>query len=287
MQGTQAAQALADHAILFLALGIIAVGLAMGAAYMAARVARRFQTPLLALGSRFFSLVRRVPVVGRVIAGARVALPTSYVAVHLALGLIATAAALAFLIVAEEVFTGSTVASFDRALASALQTSASPAWRRIFGAVTWFGKSEVLLVASVLVAVRLLMMRAYVLAIGWIIAQAGGALLNNTLNGSFARSRPESVVALQHATSSFPSGHAMGTFVFCGVGASILLRYVRSWSMGAVVITAAFSWCLVMGFTRLYLGVHYLSDVVAGLIAATAWVAVCISGIELALRKKR
>jgi undecaprenyl-diphosphatase len=40
-----------------------------------------------------------------------------------------------------------------------------------------------------------------------------------------------------------------------------------------------------MGFTRLYLGVHFLSDVVAGLIAATAWVTVCVSGIEVALRR--
>ena len=52
----------------------------------------------------------------------------------------------------------------------------------------------------------------------------------------------------------------------------------------APVVAAAFAWCLVMGFTRLYLGVRFVSDVVAGLIAATAWVAVWVSGIEVALR---
>ena len=77
----------------------------------------------------------------------------------------------------------------------------------------------------------------------------------------------------------------MNTFVFCGLGAYILLRFTRSWTTIAPVVAAALAWSLVIGFSRLYLGVHFVSDVVAGLIAATAWVAVCVSGIEVALRQ--
>jgi undecaprenyl-diphosphatase len=106
------------------------------------------------------------------------------------------------------------------------------------------------------------------------------------LKNAFERTRPEFADAFLLTPSwSFPSGHAMNTFVFCGLGVYVLLRFTRSWTMMGAVVAVAFAWCLVMGFTRLYLGVHFLSDVVAGLIAATAWVAVCVSGIAVALRR--
>ena len=61
---------------------------------------------------------------------------------------------------------------------------------------------------------------------------------------------------------SFPSAHAMNTFVFFGLGAYLLVRSVRSWKMASLAVTVAIVWCLVMGFSRMYLGVHFASDVV-------------------------
>lgn len=281
----RAAQTLADHAILLLVLGIGMIGVALAVVIAAARVARRYQRPLSERWTWLATHVRRIRVLRPVLGGARAAMPTGYLALHLVLGLLATAAAMAFVIIAEEVFAGQAVATFDHAFASALHNSASPRWQQVFRTITWFGSGEVLGVASAVIAAILLVRHDYVLAIGWVVGQAGSAVLNITLKGAFERTRPESADSLLQASSwSFPSGHAMSTFVFFGLGVYLILRFTRSWTMTAAVVAASFTWCLVMGFSRLYLGVHFASDVVAGLIAATAWVAVCVSGIEVGLR---
>jgi len=142
-------------------------------------------------------------------------------------------------------------------------------------------------VASVAVAAGLLLRTRTVLAIGWIAGQAGGGLLNFTLKQAFERTRPESADPMLAASGwSFPSGHAMGTFIFCGLGAYLLLRGARSWTTTVVVVMASLLWCLVMGFSRLYLGAHFASDVVAGLAAGAVWVAICASAIEVAQKQR-
>jgi undecaprenyl-diphosphatase len=283
----RAAQTAADHAVLLLASGIALMGLALIAILAAAHLARRHPNVLFERVQRILRVLRRLPLVGAALAGARVLLPTRYMAVHLVLGLVATAAVSSFIIIAEEVAAGRTVAAFDVAFATALQDRASPHWRGLFRIVTWFGSTELLLVLSTLIAVVLLRRRRHVLATGWIVGQAGGALLMITLKNVFERTRPAAAQMFAVTGWSFPSGHAMSTFVFCGLGAYFLLRSGRSWTTIAIVTTVALTWCVVMGFTRLYLGVHYVSDVVAGLIAATAWVAVCVSATEVALRRTK
>jgi membrane-associated phospholipid phosphatase len=236
--------------------------------------------------TRLFGQVNRIPVLGPALAGARVAVPTRYVALHLILGLVATAAIMGFIVIAEEVVAGRTIAAFDVAFADALRANTSPRWQHVFLVITALGSTWLLLATSAVVAAGLLLRQYYVLAVGWIIGQAGGPILNVMLKNAFARARPEFADAFLVTPSwSFPSGHAMNTFVFCGLGVYVLLRFTRSGTTIAAVVAVACAWCLVMGFTRLYLGVHFLSDVAAGLIAATAWVAVCVSGIEVALRR--
>ncbi len=251
---------------------------------LAVRTVRRHQRLLAQCGSWVLTRARRVPIVGRALERVGGLVPSGYVALHLALGFLAIAAVIGFAIVAEEVTAGQTVAEFDHAFAEALHAEASPQWRTVFRRLTWFGSGEVLTVGSVLIAAILLIRARYVLAAGWIFAQAGSGLLVITLKSAFARTRPPLPDAQLLTSWSFPSGHALATFVFCGMGAYLLLRSTRSWTVTTLVVAGALAWCLVIGFTRLYLGVHFASDVIAGLIAATAWVAVCVSGVELGLR---
>jgi undecaprenyl-diphosphatase len=151
--------------------------------------------------------------------------------------------------------------------------------------VSWFGSREVLAVATLVVALGLLLRGRTVLAFGWVAAQAGGGLLNLTLKAAFERARPEFADPLLAASSwSFPSGHAMGTFILCGLGCYLLLRTLPSWTAAAVVVTLSAVWSLVIAFSRLYLGVHFASDVIAGLVAGAAWVAVCVSALEAVRR---
>jgi undecaprenyl-diphosphatase len=186
-----------------------------------------------------------------------------------------------FVVIAEDVVAGGEIAAFDRAFAEALRTSATPQWERFFSWVSWLGKREAIAAAALVVAVHLAATRRFAIAVAWVAAQAGGGVLNLALKETFARTRPSFADPLLAASSwSFPSGHAMGTFILLGLGCYVLLRDVRSWTVAALLVTLSLSWCVVMAFSRLYLGVHFASDVAAGVVAGVAWVAVCASAFE-------
>ena len=66
----------------------------------------------------------------------------------------------------------------------------------------------------------------------------------------------------------------------------LLVRHVRSWTTSAGFFAVALVWCVMMAFSRLYLGSHFASDVIAGLVAGGAWVAICASALEVAARRR-
>jgi undecaprenyl-diphosphatase len=197
-----------------------------------------------------------------------------------------TVSVVTFAAIAEEVAGGGALAAFDLAFAQALQQATAPGWQRLFALVSWLGSAPVLAVAAGIVAVGLFRHRRPMLAGVWIAGQAGGGLLNLALKQVFARTRPEFADPLLVPGWSFPSGHAMGTFVFFGLGAYLLLRRTRSWTATYLIVGGSLLWCVLMSFSRLYLGVHFATDVVAGLIAGAGWVVVCVSGVELALQRE-
>lgn len=276
----------AAHAELLFALGVAAAVAALSVVIAAVRILRRYRNELRRAFSVLVRVARAIDVVDRSIRRTRMLVPSGYLALHLALGLVLTAAAAFFVVVAEEVFGGSDLVAFDLAFARALRESASPGWERFFAAVSWLGEREAIAVATLAVAIRLFVAHDVVLAFGWIAAQAGGGLLNLMLKATFERTRPEFADPLLTASSwSFPSGHVMGTFILFGLGAYILLRNVRSWTVAAIVVTLSLLWCMTMAFSRLYLGVHFASDVIAGVVAGAAWVAVCASAFEMIRRR--
>jgi membrane-associated phospholipid phosphatase len=201
--------------------------------------------------------------------------------IQLALGLVIVAAVAAFAVIAEDILSGGDVEAADLVIVGAVHNTTSPGWERFFHIVTWFGSREMLFAGASIVAVVVFVKYGVLLAAGWVVSQLGGALLNLTLKQSFARARPEHADALLAATSwSFPSAHAMNTFVLVGLGAYLLVRGVRSGAAATLAVALAVVWCLLVGFSRIYLGVHFASDVVAGLLAGAAWVAICISVME-------
>lgn len=283
----RAARFLATHAVLLLALALAAASVALVAVVSAVRMAVRRRTSVIRLFTTLMVRARGVPGLRRLIDRVPMVVPSAYLAIHLTLGLAFVAAFSGFVAVTEEALGhGGDLATFDVAFARALHDETSAAGLRVFTVVSWLGSRAVLLGVTLVVAVVLTAKRRVVLALGWIGAQGGGALLNLALKAGFARTRPEYADPLLAASSwSFPSGHAMATFIACGVGAYLLLRGGRSWGMTVLVVSATLSWSLVMAFSRLYLGVHYASDVIAGLIGGAAWVAVCVSALEVVHRR--
>jgi membrane-associated phospholipid phosphatase len=267
------AQLVASHVLILLLAGIalLAVGVWIVAALAA--VAARHK----ALLRRFVDLF--VP--------DRLEGPLAYVIAYLAIGLALIVPTAAFLVIAENVVAGRELAAFDVAFAQALRAETSPAWHTTFWYLTWLGSAQALTPVAVAVTWMLARRGHSVLAIMWGVSQGGAALLNYALKASFGRARPEGAdPALYMSGLSFPSGHAMGTLVLCGVGAYLVLRLVPLDRGRAPLIVLLLAWPLVIGFSRLYLGVHYVSDVIAGFLAGTAWITICVSAAEVALRRR-
>jgi len=116
----------------------------------------------------------------------------------------------------------------------------------------------------------------------------GGQILNVVLKHTFERARPHfAEPILELTTYSFPSGHAMGATVLYGFIACYLARHARSWWGRVLPFVLALSMVATVAFSRMYLGVHYLTDVLAGMVEGCAWLAVCITGAATLNRRRR
>lgn len=289
----QLASAVGARPFLLLALLVIGtVGVLLGLVAVA-RFSGRHARALWALAVRAYAaaaahpvtrrLSARFPAVARVL---RELSAAEYLVIHLGLGLVLSMAALVFVALAEGVREGEPIVGVDLALARALHASSSSAGVAALRAFTLLGSFWALALLAVVVAAALLRRGRRVLAVGWLFALAGGGLLNTALKALFARPRPTFADPLAVAAGwSFPSGHSMGTFVAFGMVSYLGLLFLRTLRARLVLVALALGWTVAMGFSRMYLGVHYLSDVLAGFAAGTVWLAACISGIEVARRR--
>lgn len=115
----------------------------------------------------------------------------------------------------------------------------------------------------------------------------GGMLLNVALKYMFRRARPvfeDPLVTL--ATYSFPSGHTTAATCFYGLLASYLVIARPGWNVRLGTVAACTMMVLLVAFCRVYLGAHYVSDVLAAMAESIAWLAVCITAIST-LRRRR
>ena len=127
------------------------------------------------------------------------------------------------------------------------------------------------------VLLALVVRRHWLEAAGFLLCLAGEAILNLGLKTLFERSRPELFQVVAEAGYSFPSGHAMMSICLYGMVVFLITRHIRSWHWRLVVIIFALVLVATIGVSRVYLGVHYPTDVVAGFFAGGSWLALCIS----------
>lgn len=141
-------------------------------------------------------------------------------------------------------------------------------------AVTQFGSWPSITLLTVLAAGALLLNRRLRAAVFVVLAVAGAEVLQVALKLLFGRPRPVVFTPLVHEMSaSFPSGHATVTAALAIAVCLVLWRTRGRWA--AVACGAAF--VLLVSFTRVYLGVHYPSDLLAGWLVATAWIALLVA----------
>lgn len=158
---------------------------------------------------------------------------------------------------------------FDDPLLWHLRGWASPRLDGFFALVSKLGYQWGLIPADTLIVLLLLALRRWREASFAFMAFVGSALLNIGAKHFFQRQRPslwESIAP--ESTFSFPSGHAMGSMTLAAVLVALAWRTRWRWP----VAIAAASFVVLVGVSRVYLGVHYPSDILAGWCAAVAWV---------------
>jgi membrane-associated phospholipid phosphatase len=190
--------------------------------------------------------------------------------------LIAATALFVFGWLAEEMLEGDTQ-RFDAFVRSAVHQLATPGLTRLMQAFSFLGSvAAVTILCLVAICVSLCFRRARTAAL-LAITMLGVAALDVALKQAFHRPRPVAFFGATPTSYSFPSGHAFGSLCFYGVLAAILVERVRRrvakfclWMAAALLIG-------MIGFSRIYLGVHYPSDVIAGYLAGAVWVAAVFS----------
>jgi undecaprenyl-diphosphatase len=156
-----------------------------------------------------------------------------------------------------------------------------------FTAATIIGGPTGLAVLIAIVAIPLIVTKRWRWLAYLAITCGGGALLNLELKRYFARARPDVAEMLRLAHGySFPSGHAMGSTVVFGALSYLAFRYASQWRWKSAAIALAATLIAAVSLSRVYLGVHWISDVGAGIFGGLAWVSVCTVGYE-SLRRIR
>jgi undecaprenyl-diphosphatase len=205
----------------------------------------------------------------------------------LALGMAAAIGALLFFAwLTNEVLDGET-RHFDQVTRDAVHQFASPMLTAIMRGISFVGSSLFLTIATIAMFAWFMSRRWRRDAWLFGITMLGAAILNTTLKLTFRRPRPVPFFNLLAPESySFPSGHSLASFCFFGALATILTARINNtrinlltWLISGVIV-------LLIGLSRIYLGVHYTTDVLAGFAAALIWIAV-IRFLEMQFVRRR
>jgi undecaprenyl-diphosphatase len=184
--------------------------------------------------------------------------------------------------VAQNVHTGATLA-FDQQFLRSINEQSTKGLDTFFLIATEFGGVIFVSVVSALSLAYLLYRRRRYDALLLAVGVGGAALLNYTAKLTFVRERPDLWNQLiQETTYSFPSGHAAGSSALAVCIVALLWR--TKCRIPALIIAPLY--IVLIGFSRMYLGVHYLTDIVAGWIVGISWTLIIISIIYYR-RKKR
>lgn len=169
----------------------------------------------------------------------------------------------------------------DRVFSEALRDSVTAPVLQTFAVLTHLGDTATLTGLCVAVAIGLMALGRCWLMLGWVAAVAGSGMLNTALKQMVARVRPLGLNGLTLADGfSFPSGHSSGSLVAYGMLAYLALRLLPfRWHLSALLLAMALA--VTVGSSRIFLRVHFASDVVAGFASGAAWLALCVTAIEL------
>jgi len=209
-------------------------------------------------------------------------LPMRFLSLRLAVGLtVMLLGSFVFIELAGELGAQETLSRVDRAFTEALRDSVTTPVVQTFAALTHLGDTATLVSLCTAVAIALVLRGRWWLTLGWVATVAGNGVLNISLKDAFARVRPLGLDGLTlEGGFSFPSGHSSGSVVAYGMLAYLALRLLPfRWHLPALIL--AMTLAFTVGSSRMFLRVHFASDVIAGFASGAAWLALCVTTIEL------
>jgi len=159
---------------------------------------------------------------------------------------------------------------FDASIIHVVYAIRSPLMTTIMETITFFGSTTFLAIAIVITIGTLFRKHrkdAYLFFCIFIF----GVLINILLKDFFRRPRPDFLPLIHESSYSFPSGHAMNSFVFYTCVSFFIFHKMKNKKLGFILIIASILLILLIGISRIYLGVHYPSDVIAGYFAGLMW----------------
>lgn len=212
-----------------------------------------------------------------------------FLSVFMTLGMIAAIGTLLFLgWLTDQVFEGD-MRRFDDVTRAAVHTTANPTLTVLMRFMSFVGSTFFLTAATIAVIVWFALRRWGREAKLFALTMIGAALLNITLKLAFQRPRPVPFFNLTAPeTYSFPSGHSLASCVFFAGLAAILSGRVKRKRVRTIIWSIATIMFVLIGLSRIYLGVHYTTDVIAGFASALIWIVVVrFVENELAKRKRR
>jgi undecaprenyl-diphosphatase len=198
----------------------------------------------------------------------------------LAGALVALSGTYAFAKFAGHVRSGSTQA-FDTSVLRWIAAHRTPVLDQAMLEITFLGTGTVVLMIVAISGMFLWLTKHKYSALLLLISTSGGLLLNNFLKAGFGRPRPQVFEwGTTVVSTSFPSGHAMGAAVAYGTVAYLAARLQERRLHRVITLICAAVLIVLISVSRLYLGVHYPSDVLAGVIIGLAWAGFCMATLE-------
>jgi len=205
----------------------------------------------------------------------------------LAFGLVVAAVFwFAFFGVVQDYVAGDPLVRADLRVMSFLRTLREPAYDPVMLFLTYLGNWQVIMAGAVIFAVLMYSSRQWWWLSAFATSILGEQLLSQATKLAFHRDRPNLDSALLPAAGgSFPSGHALVAFAFYGFIACYAAGQTRSWWVKMLIFASIIPVILGIGFSRVYLGVHWPSDVIASFALGPAWVATVLVVFSLSWRQ--
>ena len=178
----------------------------------------------------------------------------------------------------EDVVSGDQITLVDAQLAAWFHAHATPQFTQFMLVVSSLQGILAMSIYALLFGIFMLRKKQRYWLLALVVAVPGGMLLNVFMKEIFNRARPgftDPLVTL--TTYSFPSGHVAGATLFYGVLAAYLIAHISKWHGRIAVVVTAILLVALVALSRLYLGVHYLSDVLGAAAEGVAWLALCLT----------